>query len=196
MKSVPNHLPDSPNPTHTVPQSEQVILVDEMDHAIGTADKMQAHINGSLHRALSVFIFDSRGRFLLQQRAADKYHSAGLWTNTACSHPRPGEETHAAAVRRLAEEMGLSVPLHHAFSFTYHVRFDDNLTEHEFDHVYYGISDRPPVINPAEVASFRYLSYTALQNELNTTPECFTHWFRLCYTQVAQLPAIRQLRSR
>src|SRR3954468_18060458 len=131
--------------------TDDVILVDEYDNEIGTMPKMEAHLKGKLHRAFSVFIFNAEGDLLLQQRALDKYHSGGKWTNTCCSHPRPGEDTLTAANRRLREEMGMNAELSHAFSFTYQADLLDGLTENEFDHVYFGISDDAPVMNPEEV---------------------------------------------
>src|ERR671938_198934 len=112
----------------------QVILVDEQDHQQGIADKLEAHAKGLLHRAFSIFIFNSKGEMLLQQRATGKYHSSGLWTNACCSHPAPGEVTIIAANRRLQEEMGFATPLEKAFDFTYKASFENGLTEHEFDH--------------------------------------------------------------
>src|SRR5271168_1810255 len=116
-------------------QPEEVILVDESDQPLGTMEKMEAHRRAVLHRAFSVFIFNSRGEMLLQQRAPDKYHSAGLWSNACCSHPRPGEETADAASRRLKEELGFTTPLEELFHFTYKSEFGNGLTEYEFDHV-------------------------------------------------------------
>src|SRR5215468_430433 len=115
---------------------EQVILVNELDEEIGTMEKLSAHEQGVLHRAISVFIFNEKGEMLLQQRASRKYHSGGLWTNACCSHPHPGEATHAAALRRLKEEMGFETSLKKAFDFVYKTSFDNGLTEHEFDHVF------------------------------------------------------------
>ena len=116
----------------------QVILVDVNDRQIGIMEKMKAHQQGSLHRAFSVFIFNKKGEMLLQQRALNKYHSGGLWTNACCSHPLPGEETIAAAKRRLQEELGFEIPVEKVFDFVYKADFDNGLTEHEFDHVYVG----------------------------------------------------------
>ncbi|MFT4022708.1 MAG: isopentenyl-diphosphate Delta-isomerase [Flavihumibacter sp.] len=117
----------------TVPIHTQVVLVDNDDREVGTMEKMEAHRQAKLHRAFSVFIFDSRGRMLLQQRAFGKYHSGGLWTNACCSHPFPGEAVEDAARRRLKEELGFTVPLTHLFSFIYKAPFDNGLTEHEYD---------------------------------------------------------------
>ena len=111
-----------------------VILVDERDVQVGTMEKLEVHQKALLHRAFSIFIFNSKGEMLLQQRAANKYHSAGLWTNACCSHPQPGEDTLAAALARLKVEMGIVTPIKKAFDFTYRTSFDNGLTEHEFDH--------------------------------------------------------------
>ncbi|GAL87272.1 isopentenyl-diphosphate delta-isomerase [Sporocytophaga myxococcoides] len=144
-------------------------------------DKLEAHQKGLLHRAISVFLFNSEGKLLLQQRAKNKYHSGGLWTNTACSHPYPGESTLQAAIRRLKEEMGLETNLTKAFQFTYRAEFTNGLIEHELDHVYVGSSDIDPDPDREEVMDFTYLSLEEIENKLNSTPELFTEWFKLCY---------------
>lgn len=158
---------------------DQVILVDITDTPIGSAGKMEAHEKGLLHRAFSVFIFNSKNELLLQRRALTKYHSAGLWTNTCCSHPRPEENTLDAANRRLKEEMGMSAPLQHKLSFIYKTPFDNGLTEHEFDHVYFGVTNNMPEINTEEVDSYRYISINDLKNEIEKKPEQFTSWFKI-----------------
>ena len=158
---------------------EMVILVDEGDRETGSMEKMAAHRKGLLHRAFSVFIFNSRGQMLLQQRALHKYHSAGLFTNTCCSHPRPGEETAAAASRRLKEEMGLDAKLEHKGHFIYRTEFQNGLTEHELDHVFTGLSDEQPVINPDEVASYRWMDLPEIKKEISQEPEKYTSWFRI-----------------
>src|SRR6187455_3410060 len=117
---------------------EKVILVDALDNQVGIMDKMEAHEKGVLHRAFSVFVFDGENRLIIQQRALDKYHSPGLWTNTCCSHPQPGEETKLAAMRRVTEELGVTIPLEKQFHFIYKAEFENGLTEHEFDHVFTG----------------------------------------------------------
>jgi isopentenyl-diphosphate delta-isomerase len=165
-----------------------VILVDEQDKAIGEMEKMQAHRLGLLHRAFSVFILNSKGEILLQQRALSKYHSGGLWTNTCCSHPFPGEEVKDAAIRRLKEEMGLDhMSLTHSGSFIYKAELDQGLTEHEFDHVFYGYCDTDPVLNRDEVEAFRWISPDELRKELKENPEQFTVWFRII-AEKAMLP--------
>ncbi|WP_091157427.1 isopentenyl-diphosphate Delta-isomerase [Mucilaginibacter pineti] len=164
--------------------NEHVILVDESDQIVGTMEKMEAHVKGKLHRALSVFIFNSRGELLLQQRAPEKYHSGGKWTNTCCSHPRPGEDTFAAANRRLPEEMGLHCSLTFAFSFTYCKTVQKGIIEYEYDHVYFGTTDVLPSPNAAEAAAFRYLDLGTLEVDLENNPDHYTEWLKICFTQV------------
>ena len=146
---------------------EKVILVDKTDHQIGEMEKQEAHIKGLLHRAFSIFIFNSKGEVLLQQRALHKYHSGGLWTNTCCSHPRNGETTIQAANRRLKEEMGMSCALKEEFSFIYKAKLDNDLYEHELDHVLFGTTDLQPKINKEEVADYKYSSFQDIQQEMN-----------------------------
>ena len=165
---------------------DEVILVDESDREIGTAPKLRAHEEGALHRAFSVFLFNSRDELLLQRRADDKYHSGGLWSNTCCSHPRPGEETDDAAVRRLEEEMGLAVPLQQVFAFTYREAFADGLWEHEFDHVYIGRTDADPRPDPAEVAGWRWVPVGEVASEVESHPERFTVWFREPFEELVE----------
>jgi len=165
---------------------EFVILVDEKDSETGIMEKMQAHLEAHLHRAFSVFIFNKTGELMLQQRAFTKYHTPGLWTNTCCSHPRPGEKTADAAHRRLNEEMGFDCNFEEAFSFTYKAAFDNQLTEHEFDHVFIGTSEELPVINPEEVASWRFATMQQISLEMQQHPENFTIWFRIAFDQVAK----------
>jgi len=158
---------------------EEVILVDEKDTPTGTMEKMEAHKTGALHRAFSIFIFNSNGEMLLQQRAFSKYHSGGLFSNACCSHPRPGEDTLAAAHRRLKEEIGIETELHYKTSFIYKTTFENGLTEHEYDHVYTGVSDEEPALNPFEVASYKWLNLEELRAELADHPQRFSYWFRM-----------------
>lgn len=162
---------------------EQVILVNEKDEPIGLMGKMEAHEKGLLHRAFSVFVFNSKQEVLLQQRAACKYHSPNLWTNTCCSHPRAGETNQQAGERRLQEEMGLQVPLREVFSFIYKAPFDNGLTEHEYDHVLIGYSDAQPQINPEEVASWKWLSLEAIREDILQAPERYTAWFKIIFEE-------------
>lgn len=163
---------------------EFVILVDTNDRETGKMEKMQAHIEAKLHRAFSVFVFNSKGELMLQQRALSKYHTPGLWTNTCCSHPRPGEQTIDAAHRRLVEEMGFDCEIEEVFSFLYKAPFDNNLTEHEIDHVFVGSSDAVPEINPEEVESYRFATMDSIREEMKLTPGKFTPWFRIAFERV------------
>jgi len=165
---------------------EFVILVDENDLETGVMEKMQAHREAVLHRAFSVFIFNPDGKLMLQQRAFSKYHSPGLWTNTCCSHPRPGETTLDAAHRRMLEEMGFDCEFQEVFSFVYKAAFDNDLTEHEYDHVFIGTSDKLPVINTAEAAAYRFASIPEIREEMISDPEKFTIWFRIAFDRVEQ----------
>lgn len=161
------------NTTHNL-----VILVDENNNETGTMEKLEAHKKARLHRAISVFICTTEGKWLLQRRALNKYHSNGLWTNACCSHPMPGETAMDAATRRLWEEMGLKAELRELFSFTYRAVLDNSLTEHEFDHVFLGVTDELPSIDRQEVLEWRHVPYSNLLEELEQTPERFTVWFR------------------
>jgi isopentenyl-diphosphate delta-isomerase len=158
--------------------TEQVILVDERDRELGVVEKMRAHREGALHRAFSIFVFDSRGLLLLQKRAREKYHSGGLWSNTACGHPRPGEETGAAAHRRLGEEMSFGCELRHSFSFIYRVELENQLVEHEFDHVFVGCFDGKPSPDSAEVEAWAWVGMEELRRELLQRPEAYSYWLR------------------
>ncbi len=163
---------------------DDVVLVDAYDAPTGEAPKLEAHRRGLLHRAFSVFLYDSAGRMLLQQRAHAKYHSGGLWTNTCCSHPRPGEQTAAAAARRLREEMGVSCPLEPAFEFVYRAAFANGLVEHEYDHVFVGRFEGSPRPDPAEVADWRWAGIEELRAEQARTPERFSAWFRIAFEKL------------
>lgn len=169
--------------------TQQIILVNEHDEPMGTMGKMEAHEKGLLHRAFSVFVFNRAGQLLLQQRAAKKYHGAGLWSNSCCSHPCPGEDTQAAAERRLAEELGFSVPLQKVFDFTYKATVENGLTEHEFDHVFTGEYDGTVFFNEEEVAAYRYESIERIQTEMDKTPANFTTWFRIVFPRIQALRA-------
>ena len=164
----------------------QVILVDENDRPVGTSEKIQAHLDGLLHRAFSIFIFNEKGEMLLQQRALDKYHSGGLWTNACCSHPAPGEETKAAAVRRLQEEMGFQTPIEKIFDFVYKADFDNGLTEHEFDHVFAGQYNGTFNFNKAEVADTCYKSISEINQSLQTHSAKYTAWFHIAFPKIEE----------
>ncbi|MFD2287463.1 isopentenyl-diphosphate Delta-isomerase [Pedobacter petrophilus] len=165
---------------------ERVILVDINDSPIGEMGKLEAHQKGELHRAFSIFIFNSKGELLLQQRALDKYHSGGLWTNTCCSHQRPGEDNLDAANRRLMEEMGMKVNLTGVFNFTYRAEFENGLIEHEFDYVFFGKSDLLPVINKEEVEHYKYISMDLLEKELLHHQNHYTPWLKICLDRVIE----------
>jgi isopentenyl-diphosphate delta-isomerase len=163
---------------------KNVLLVNEQDEVIGESGKMEAHKMGLLHRAFSVFIFNSRGEMLLQQRAMNKYHSGGLWTNACCSHPGPGEETALSATRRLKEEMGFETPVTKVFDFIYRAEFENGLSENEFDHVYAGHYDGEIHPDPGEVMSSQYLSMDEIAEWMAKHPEEFTAWFRIAFSKI------------
>lgn len=162
---------------------EQLILVSPKDRQTGVASKMEVHHQGLRHRAFSILLFDSQGRMLMQQRALGKYHSGGLWTNTCCGHPRPGERTAAAALRRLQEEMGTTCKLKKVASMLYYEQMSNQLIEHEFDHVFAGLSQLDPVANPEEVESWEWLSLEEITERIEQAPEQFTIWFRRMFEQ-------------
>ena len=165
----------------------EVVLVDDNDQELGTMEKMEAHRQAKLHRAFSVFIFDKEGRMLLQQRAVDKYHSGGLWTNACCSHPYPGEPVQLAASRRLQEELGFSVPLTPLFSFVYKAPFDNGLTEYEYDHVFAGTYNGEIVPDPREVAAVTYKSLEEIETDLALVPAKYTSWFHIAFPRLAAI---------
>jgi isopentenyl-diphosphate delta-isomerase len=164
--------------------TQEVIIVNEQDVEIGKMEKLEAHQKAVLHRAFSVFIFNKKGEMLLQQRARNKYHSAGLWTNACCSHPSPGEETLTAATRRLIEEMGFSTPLTKIFEFTYKTQFENGLTEHEFDHVYSGVFDGIIKPDPDEVKDYCFKSLDEIEATLQSHPAKYTSWFHIAFPKV------------
>ena len=165
---------------------EQVILVDLDDCEIGVMEKMEAHKQAVLHRAFSVFLFNPQGKMLLQQRALTKYHSAGLWTNTCCSHPRPGEKLDDAVTRRLMEEMGITAKVSKAFDFIYQAALPDHLNEHEFDHDFIGNYDDEVRPNHLEVANFVYQSIEEVAANLQSHPEKYTVWFKIAFPKVVE----------
>jgi isopentenyl-diphosphate delta-isomerase len=165
---------------------EHVILVNEQDEQTGTMEKMEAHVKGELHRAFSIFLFNSKNEMLLQQRAITKYHSGGLWTNACCSHPRPGEQTDAAAQRRLYEELGFTASFEKIFDFHYHAAFDNGLTEHEFDHVYAGTFEGDINPNAEEVQDYKYVTIEEIESTLQTDPLSYTAWFHIAFPKVKE----------
>lgn len=176
---------------HVAMNEEQVVLVNQHDEAVGTMGKLRAHEEGALHRAFSVFLFDDHGRLLLQRRAAVKYHSAGLWTNTCCSHPRPQESVLDAAMRRLHEEMGIRVELEPKFSFIYHADLENGLQEHELDHVLFGSYSGAASPDPGEADAWKYMHPDELEADLRHHPERYTVWLRTCWAQVREALALR-----
>ena len=164
---------------------EHVVLVDHQDKELGTCEKLKAHKEGLLHRAFSVFIFNSEGKMLIHKRAQGKYHSEGLWTNACCSHPRQNESLQDAVKRRLPEEMGISCDVKEAFSLLYHANVSKNLIEHEFDHVFIGTYDNDEIEpNPEEVAEYRWIAIGDLLEEMSANPKSFTEWFHLAVPKV------------
>ncbi|HTF30050.1 MAG TPA: isopentenyl-diphosphate Delta-isomerase [Flavitalea sp.] len=163
---------------------QEVILVTELDEEIGKMEKMEAHQKAILHRAFSVFIFNSKGEMLLQQRARNKYHSAELWTNACCSHPSPGEDTLSAANRRLVEEMGFSTSLKKIFEFTYKTHYDNGLTEHEFDHVFSGTYEGNIKPDPEEVKDYCFKNLDEIEASLQSHPAKYTSWFHIAFPKV------------
>lgn len=160
---------------------ELVVLVDEKDNQVGLMPKMEAHEKAVLHRAFSVFIFNNEGKLMLQQRAADKYHSPLLWTNTCCSHQREGETNLEAGKRRLEEEMGFTTDLKEVFWFVYKAPFENGLTEHELDHVMVGYYDEAPKINKEEVASYKWMSLIDVKKSIEKNPKEYTEWFKIIF---------------
>ncbi len=159
--------------------NDRVILVDKNDQAIGDMDKLEVHQKGLLHRAFSTFIFNEVGQLLLQRRAKEKYHSADLWTNTCCSHPRPRECTLEAAKRRLKEEMGIETNLEKKFDFIYQTQLDNNLIEYEFDHVFIGEYNQQPLLNPEEASDYKWISIDELKADLELFPRKYTEWLKI-----------------
>ncbi|MEI8067540.1 MAG: isopentenyl-diphosphate Delta-isomerase [Candidatus Shapirobacteria bacterium] len=164
--------------------NENVILVNDSDQEIGVEEKIEAHRNGGKrHRAFSILIFNDKDELMLQQRAFSKYHCGGLWTNTCCSHPRPGEKTEDAAHRRLVEEMGFDVELMEKFSFNYIAPLDHDLTENEHDHVFVGYYNLEPKINPDEVESWKWISKADLNKDIESNPQNYTFWFKRIWSE-------------
>lgn len=164
-------------------EEERVILVNEKDEPIGLMPKMEAHEKALLHRAFSVFILNSNNEIMLQQRAAEKYHSPLLWTNTTCSHQREGETNIEAGTRRLREEMGFEAELKELFSFIYKAPFDNGLTEHELDHVMIGYYNGEPNINREEAESWKWMGIEDVRKDMQDHPELYTVWFRIIFDE-------------
>ncbi len=162
----------------------KVVLVDLQDNPTGEMEKMEAHQKGLLHRAFSVFIFNAKGEMLLQQRAKGKYHGAQLWTNACCSHPQLGENVKESAMERLQYEMGMHCDIEEIFSFIYHTPVENNLIEHEYDHVFFGFSSVAPQPNPAEVGAYKWLDTATIADEMEKNPSAYTYWFRQAFPKV------------
>ena len=156
---------------------EKVILVNKKDEKVGIEEKIKAHKEGKLHRSFSIFIFNSKGELLIQQRAKSKYHSALLWSNTCCSHPRPNEKLIEAAKRRLKEEMGVETDLKEIFSFIYRAKSGEWI-EHEFDHVFLGKFDGNPKPNKKEVKDWKWINLEELKKDMKKSPKKYTFWFK------------------
>ncbi len=164
-----------------------VILVDEQDNPIGVREKQRAHVEGVLHRALSIFIFDTTGtKMLIQQRALDKYHSGGLWSNTCCSHPSPGEAVLDAAHRRLGEELGFDCVLEPAFTFTYRAEVGPELIEHEFDHVFIGRCDAVASPDPDEIAAVEWIGASEVLRDVAARPDRYSPWFAIALEEMKE----------
>lgn len=158
--------------------NDHVILVNEWDEPVGTAEKLAAHRSGRLHRAFSVFVLNDEQELLLQRRAGSKYHSPGLWSNSCCSHPRPGESVADAARRRLLEEMGFTCELEPAGALLYRADVGGGLLEHEYDHLFLGRWNGQPCPDPREVDRWRWTDLPSLRREIASRPEAFTYWLR------------------
>ena len=168
----------------------QVVLVDANDKEVGVEEKMKAHQNGGkLHRAISVFVFNAKGETMIQRRALTKYHAAGQWANTACSHPYPGESTEAAAHRRLKEEMGFDCEIREEFPFVYNADVGKGLTEREYDHIFFGRYDGSPIPNSDEVGDWKWIGLDDLQRDIADNPESYAPWLRLMIGKVADARA-------
>ncbi|MEM9052923.1 MAG: isopentenyl-diphosphate Delta-isomerase [Bacteroidota bacterium] len=165
--------------------SEEVILVDSSNKQIGTMEKMEAHEKGELHRAFSIFIFNDDGEMLLHQRADEKYHCGGMWTNAVCSHPRPGEEQIDALNRKMDQEMGFYSEVEKAFDFKYRAELDNGLIEHEYDEVYFAVYNGDFNPNPEEVQAYRFASIEDIRSEIAENPDLFTPWFKMLFEQMS-----------
>jgi isopentenyl-diphosphate delta-isomerase len=163
---------------------DKVVLVDRSDNTLGEMDKLKAHQQGRLHRAFSVFIFNSNGEMLLQQRALGKYHGAGLWTNACCSHPQLDDDIEESAQERLNFELGLNCKLKKVFTFTYKVTVENNLMEHEFDHVFLGFTDLDPIPNADEVKAYKWINTDELKANVKKNPLKYTSWFNMALPKI------------
>jgi len=167
-------------------REEQLVLVNEVDQVIGVGEKIHTHVIGALHRAFSVFIFNSAGQLLLQKRSSAKYHSRGLWSNTCCGHPRPGESIAEASRRRLIEEMGIDCAVRKVFEFIYYTKLDNGLYEHEYDHVLVGNFDKSPTPNQDEVDDWKWADLPVIRLDMHAHPEHYTYWFRISLDEICR----------
>ncbi len=167
-------------------EQEEVILVDENDHETGTCEKLRAHEEGKLHRAFSIFVFNPDGQLLLQKRSRHKYHSDGLWTNTCCSHPRPGHAMEVEVKRKLMQEMGFACDVQWSFRFPYRVEFDNGMIEHEIDHVFIGRYDGKVSPNPAEVEDWKWMDLESLMIDVKTNSDAYSYWLKICIDRVLE----------
>ena len=165
---------------HTI-HEQMLVLVNEQDEPVGLMEKMAVHRKALLHRAFSVFLFNSAGQMLLQRRALEKYHSGGLWTNTCCSHPYPDESPVQAATRRMKEELGFETVVEPAFHFIYKAALDNELTEHEFDHILVGVFNGEINFNPTEVKNFKWITLDELASDLRQNNQNYTAWFKIIF---------------
>lgn len=162
---------------------KEIILVDAQDNVVGYSEKLQAHIDGALHRAFSVFVVNGKGQMMLHKRASHKYHSPGLWTNTCCSHPLRGERQEKTVHDRLRFEMGFDCPVQPLFKFLYKAPFENGLTEHELDHVYLGHYEGSPKPNPEEVEDWKWMDIDEIKRDMQRNPHLYTYWFKYCFRQ-------------
>lgn len=162
-------------------ERNKVILVDIKDNVIKEMDKLEAHIIGELHRAFSIFIFNDKEELLLQQRATNKYHGAGLWTNTCCSHAQLGEDVKISALERLNYEMGIECDLKLVYSFIYNEQVENNLIEHELDYVFIGYSNQTPILNKDETQNYCWMNVEAILSDINNNPSDYTVWFKKAF---------------
>ncbi|NQU99744.1 MAG: isopentenyl-diphosphate Delta-isomerase [Parcubacteria group bacterium] len=161
-----------------------IILVNENNKKIGEGEKMDVHEKGLLHRAFSIFIFNNKNELMLQKRAATKYHSPNLWSNTCCSHPKPSEKTKDGAERRIEEEMGFKCELEELLSFTYKVGFSNGLVENEYDHIFMGEHKDKPRLNLEEASDWKWVDLEDLEKDMHKNPENYTHWLKLCLNKL------------
>lgn len=163
---------------------KQVILVDKNNKKIGVEDKTKAHKEGKLHRAFSIFIFNSKGELLIQRRAKTKYHSGNLWSNSVCSHPKPNEPYRQAPERRLKEEMGFSCKLKKSFCFIYNTGFKNGLIENEYDCVFIGKFDGKPNPNQKEISGYKWVSVKKLKRDITKNSNKYTVWLKIALNKM------------